>query len=296
MSIQITTSHYRGYRDAILTIHQQKQNRLLRVCRVETAQGERHAFDYVGTVEASDLTQRHGDTEYINTPHNRRWTSCTPARVADLIDKQDKLRAVADPSSAYMQTFVAALRRKAEKRIIDAATGTAVTGKDADGTAALPASQTIAVDYDDEGGTGDVGLTVGKLRRANEILMASEILGEDDNMPKYLITNARGIHDLLESTEVGSVDFAAVKNLQNGTVTSFMGFEFIRTEQLNLSSGDRMNLAIAQGAMGYAAHEELFTGMDQLPQKEYSVQIYARNDVGSVRIWDDGVVSILCNE
>ncbi len=81
---------------------------------------------------------------------------------ADLIDKQDQVRTLIDPTSSYAQAAAFALGRSMDDEIISAVSGNAFSGETGSTTVALPSAQKIT-----ESGTD--GLTLAKLRSAKEI-------------------------------------------------------------------------------------------------------------------------------
>jgi hypothetical protein len=94
----------------------------------------------------------------------KRWVFPTDYEWADLIDDQDKLRIIADPTSPYAINGAMALGRAMDDLIITAATATSLTGEDGTTSTAFPAAQTA--------GTTAGGLTVAKLREAMQLLIA----------------------------------------------------------------------------------------------------------------------------
>ena len=141
---------------------------------------------------------------------------------ADLIDKQDKVRTLIDPTSGYALAAAYALGRAQDDEIIAAATGTAYTGETGSTSTPLGASQAIT-----ESGTD--GLTLAKLRSAKELLDLGNV---DPSIPRFLVIGSRQLSDLLNVTSVTSSDFNSVKALVNGELDTFMGFKFITSNRV----------------------------------------------------------------
>ena len=95
----------------------------------ESVVGKHAFFDQVGVATAVKRTTRHGDTPQIDTPHSRRRVSLVDYEYADLIDNQDKIRTLIDPTSSYALAAAYALGRAQDDEIIAAASGTAFTGE-----------------------------------------------------------------------------------------------------------------------------------------------------------------------
>ena len=75
----------------------------------ESVNGEKAFFDQVGAASAVLRTSRHADTPLVETPHSRRMVTMADYEYADLIDDQDKVRLLADPTSTYSQAAAAAM-------------------------------------------------------------------------------------------------------------------------------------------------------------------------------------------
>ena len=86
MSAEITTALIKGFRANFEILSQQKKSRLRDSVREESLTGEDDYFDQIGAADGADITDRHGDTQYATTPHDRRKVSPIPWEWADLID------------------------------------------------------------------------------------------------------------------------------------------------------------------------------------------------------------------
>ena len=121
MSLQVETAYVNQYRANIGMMVQQKGSRLRGLVRVETQNAEFDFYDRIGPTEAVEITGRHQDTPLVSTPHDRRRVSLKDYDWADMIDRQDKLRMLMDPTSAYAVNAVYAMGRKMDDAIITAA-------------------------------------------------------------------------------------------------------------------------------------------------------------------------------
>ena len=130
-------------------LSQQKGSLLRGTVDTESIVGKNAFFDQVGVATAVKRTTRHGDTPQIDTPHSRRRVSLVDYEYADLIDNQDKIRTLIDPTSSYALAAAYALGRAQDDEIIAAASGTAFTGETGSTSTVLPSAQKIT-----ESGTG----------------------------------------------------------------------------------------------------------------------------------------------
>ena len=101
MSSQITTAFVQQYSNNVQMLSQQKGSLLRGTVDSESINGKNAFFDQVGTATAVKRVSRHSDTPQIDTPHSRRRVSMVDYEYADLIDNQDKIRTLIDPTSSY---------------------------------------------------------------------------------------------------------------------------------------------------------------------------------------------------
>ncbi len=294
MSIQITTAFIQQYRANVEHLVQQKGSRLRPLVRTETQNAEFDFYDRIGATSAQEVTGRHQDTPLINVPHDRRRVSLRDFDWADLIDRPDRIRMLIDPTSPYSQNAAYALGRKMDEVILDAAFGSVYTGKTGSSTVSFPASQQVAVDYVETGSAANSGLTIGKLRRAKQILDQNEV---DPTERRYIAMTAKQMTDLLRTTEVTSADFNTVRALVQGEINSFMGFEFVRTELVRTNaSSHRRCLAWCQSGLLLAVGQDIVTDIGPRRDKRNSTQVYVSASFGATRMEEEKVVEIICAE
>jgi hypothetical protein len=164
MSSEITTSFVEQYSSNVAMLAQQMGSRLRSAVDVETITGKNAFFDQVGVTAAIQRTSRHADTPQIDTPHARRRVSLADYEWADLIDDQDKVRMLIDPTSSYAKAAAAAMGRAMDDVIITALGGSADTGETGGTAVALPSGSKFATSDQSD------GLTVAKLIAAKKIL------------------------------------------------------------------------------------------------------------------------------
>lgn len=289
MSFQVTTAFVQQYSTNVQLLLQQRGSRLRDCVTVGSYTGKAaKAVEQIGEVTAQARISRHADTPLISTPHDARWVHPTDYEWADMIDDQDKLRMLIDPTSPYAMNGAYALGRAMDSLIITAALGTALTGEN--GSTSTPfdtSNQQIAV--------GAAGLTVAKLRTAKKKLMANEVDVEND--PLYCAVTAVQLDNLLGTTEVTSSDYNTVKALVSGSVDTFMGFKFIHTELLGLDgSGDRRCIAWAKSGMHLGIWNDITTKISERADKSYATQVYVKGTFGATRVEEGKVVEIICDE
>ena len=289
MSFQVTTAFVQQYSTNVQLLLQQRGSRLRDCVTVGSYTGKAAKMvEQIGAVTAQAKTSRHADTPLISTPHDARWVHPTDYDWADMIDDQDKLRMLIDPTSPYAMNGAYALGRAMDSLIITAALGAALTGENGSTSTAFDtANQQIVV--------GAAGLTVAKLRTAKKKLMANEVDVEND--PLYCAVTAVQLDNLLGTTEVTSSDYNTVKALVSGSVDTFMGFKFIHTELLGLDgSSDRRCIAWAKSGMHLGIWNDITTKISERADKSYATQVYVKGTFGATRVEEGKVVEIICDE
>ena len=286
MSTQITTAFVEQYSANVQLLSQQSGSLLRDKVRVESVVGKNAFFDQIGSVTATVRSSRHSDTPQADTPHSRRRVSLVDYEFADLIDDLDKVRMLADPTSSYAQAAAYAMGRAMDDAIMAAAAGTAYTGVAGGTSTSLPSGQKIL-----EAGTA--GLTIAKLRQAKKILDLGDV---DPSISRYIIVGPKQIDDLLGTTEVTSSDFNTVKALAMGDINSFLGFNFIVSNRLNLASSKRDCIAFAQDGLLLAVGKDVTARIDERSDKGYATQVYYSAAFGATRMEEAKVVQVQAYE
>ena len=286
MSFEITTAMVQQYNENVVLLQQQKPSRLRPCVREESVQGEYGFFDQIDQTAAQKRTSRHGDTPLISTPHVRRRVAPIAYDWADLIDNFDKPTLITDPTSKYALNAVAAMNRAIDDEIIACALATAYGGRDGTTTYSFPTS-THQIAH------GSKGLDLTKLLTAKEILDSYE---NDPDEPRFFILNAKQVTNLLNTTEIKSVDYNTVKALAAGQIDTFLGFKFIRTERLKKVSTTRSCLAWSQSSILLGIGTDIITRVSERADKNYATQVYVGMLIGATRMDEKGVVEIQATE
>lgn len=295
MSWDIDKALVQTYKRNIDVKFQQMGSRLRPYVRVESQNAEFDFFDRIGPVDAVEVTTRHGDTPLIQTPHDRRRVALRDFDWADLIDRKDKLRMLADPTSPYTVNAVYALGRKMDDILIEAAFGTAFTGKTGATQVTFPATQQIAVNFVESGTAANSNLTIGKLRRTRYLMDKAEAANEGE-ADLVCVVDPSQLQSLLRTTEATSADYTNVKALVNGNIDTFMGFKFIKSNRLPLATSTRSVLAFEKQGLLLSVADETQVDVGPRRDKRNSVQVYVCGSFGSARMWEEKVVRILCDE
>ena len=290
MSSEITTAFVQQYSANVQMLAQQMGSRLREAVDVETVTGKHAYFDQVGSTSAQIRSSRHADTPQIDTPHSRRRVSLADYEWADLIDDQDKVRMLIDPTSSYAKAAAAAMGRSMDDVIITALGGTAYTGETGSTSTALPSTQKFATSNQSD------GLTIAKLLDAKKKLDLKDV---DPSLKRYVVCGATQISDLLATTEVKNSDYNTVKALAMGQVDSFLGFKFIMSNRLNFdatNTDDRLVFAFTEDAVKLGIGKDITARISERDDKSYATQVYYCMSIGATRMEEEKVVQIPCDE
>ena len=298
MSFQVTEAFLMSYGSNVRLLAQQKASRLRGAVTVEpSVRGKRHYMDYVGSVSASKITNRHGDSPLNSTPHSRRAIDLAGYDTGDLIDDIDKVRILDDMASSYTQAHGAAMGRSIDDVIIECLFADARAGEEGGSTVTFPAGNQIAVNSWAYGtGSGNAGLTISKLIEAKVKLDGAEA-GVDPDEPRFIACSAKQIGNLLATTETTSSDYNNVKALVEGKIDKFMGFTFIRTERLAVDgSSYRRVAAWCKSAIGLAIGADIENQVTKRADKRFSWYAYFKMFIGASRLEETKLIEIKCLE
>lgn len=276
-------------------VMQQMGSRLRSTVMERTQEGKFDFFNRIGNTEAKEKTARNELIEYTPMEHDLRCVFTKYYYWSHLFDSEDAARVIVDPTSQYFTTAAAALGRKIDSTIINAALGTALTGENAETSIELPATQTIAVNYKGTGGA-NTNLTLDKLIKVRSILGKNEAYDENSGEELYFIYTQSQVDAMLGIEQAVNNDYTAQQNLRTGKPVSFMGFTFLRTQLLPVSGAVRSCIAYPKSAITLSMFGDLKTSVDVIPERHHARQLYAAIQPGAVRNWEEKVVEVLCDE
>lgn len=302
MSLLIPVAFVDQFKANILMLSQQKQS-LLRKCTMpETMTGDTMFIERLAKKDPQKRTTRHGATPVSDAAHDRRKLSIVDYEVpADLIDKQDRLKMLIDPQSAYAQNQVNGLNRAIDDEIIAALGGvvytghtgaTAVNNYDTGECRLVGGDGTVVAAGSNHSDTTETGLTIAKLLTCKQLLDDAEI---EEGRKRYFLCNPYNINQLLNTTEVKSADYNTVRALAQGQINAFMGFEFIMSTRLlsdGTDTGCKNCYAFAENAITFSSQEEPSISVSIRHDLSDCVQVYTTMSCGAVRNEGPAVIEI----
>lgn len=317
MSYQVNQAFVQQYSTNVMMLLQQQGSKLRNAVQSYKYMGKAASVaEQFGQVSPVRNQSRHSDTPLISTPQDKRWMFPNDYDWADLIDNQDKLRMLIDPTSSYAMAGAWAMGRAIDDEIISGFFNANLTGENGTSSTGLlsafnSGSQMVAATL---GASAATGLNIAKLRRAKRILM--EGLVDVDNDQLVAVISARQHDDLLNEAQAISLDYNSKPVLVDGKISSFMGFNFIVSERIPGASG--FNAAInpavptgssdgqyttgsrfmvpvfAKSGMALGVWNDITTTIDRRPDKRNSYQVYVTGTFGATRLEERRCVLINC--
>jgi hypothetical protein len=296
MLTQLPEHYQTDFSDNWEHLLQQKESRLEGRCRKATVKGKERTFSQLGKSKMRLITTRNGQTIPSDTAMAKRWVRPKGYDEVTFIDEFDSvaLGELPAPESEHVTSHAMAAKRTMDEVIIAGLEGTAYIGEDGTTPVDVPETQKVGVAYVLSGSAVNSGLTLAKLTRAKYILDANEV--EDEG--RYFVHSAKQLNDLLNNVvEVKSSDYNEVKALVDGKVNRFMGFDFVRTQLLTLSSVDvRTCIAYHRDGVVLGIGQEKKVKIDIRADLNHTIQIRTTLLIGAARLEEERVVLVYCDE
>ncbi len=291
----VSVAFTQQYSALVYKLSQQKGSKMQSRVRVETITNAKDAFfERLGNATVQKITTRHGDTPLNEQPHSRRKVTPADYNTATLLDTADRLKMLIDPRSPYAQQQAAALGRKKDDIIIEAALGDAGTGVDGLTLVSFK-DESISINGDGTPTTlGTLATAAGSGSVADisleKILLMMQIFNEEDvdpDIPKHWMVHPKSIEDMLNLEKLTSADYVTVKNLQQGGIETFHGFSWFWSNRITKDAASETayrSIAWAQDGLILAQAQEVMSRITERDDKNYSIQVYSEMSMGAVRM------------
>lgn len=290
MSYQIPTATIQSYSNLVMPLLQQKGSVLMnRLTRRNFTGKNAKVLEQTGKQTVHEITTRHADSVYNDTPHAARWLSPRSWAVHDMIDKEDKLKMLIDATPAYADSQVYAMGRKIDKLALDAAIGTAYVGENG--------TTTEAFDSDYQVSHGGTGLTFDKVRHALRLLAKAQVDMKADPLVGAIASEQ--YFDLLGMTQYSNADYNGSKPvLMDGGLIKWMGIDWVHVDDnlLPKSSTTRSCIVMAKSGICVGLWDDISTKVDVLPTKNHTTQISTYFTANATRLENGRVIEVQCTE
>lgn len=312
MSLNISTAFVQQYSTNVAMLLQQEGSRLRPFVTERAFVGKAASVvEQFGSVTAVRKQSRHSDTPLISTPQDKRWVYPTDYQWADLIDEEDKLRMIIDPSGPYTQAGKSAMGRVTDDEIISGffnSNNTGENGTTATGLLSAYGSGSQVVAATVGSGSTNSGLNVAKLRAVVKLAMAAEV--DLDTDPIYMAISATQHDNLLNEIQINSKEYNNQAVLVDGKVREFMGIKFIHSERI--PGAANFNTAINPNVTGYTKGatwlcpwwtrsglalgiwNDLKASVDRRPDKGNAWQVLLLQTIGATRLEEKRCGIVTC--
>lgn len=292
MPDNITVASVQQYKANVELLLQQQDSRLRMAVTEGSYVGKAASVvEQFGEAAAVKRTGRHTDTPLLDLAQDKRWVFPLDYEWASLIDSQDKLRMIIDPTSPYAAAGAAAMRRAIDDEILFAMFGTNFKGEN--GTTSESFDTTNYQVGVDVGGTAS-SLNVAKLQSAIQKLM---LANKGELMePVYGAISSYEHDALLKEVQVQNKDFGGSAVLVDGKVKRFMGVDFIITERLNISGGNRLIPVWLKSGMHLGIWQDMMTRVSERADKSHAWQVYLCLTLGATRTQAGKLIQVLADD
>ena len=286
MSYNIDKAEVQGYSASVDLIAQQQGTLLQHTVDVEPGLvGIRHTFQQLGVAVAKPPPGRHSDTPLDNVDHPNRVMDMVEREIGQLLDKGDNPKILINPSNKYTQAAGFALGvakdieilRAADATTTIGATGSLQTTTEAFSNTVTPATST--------------SLAVVDLIKMRHKLRQKFMIRP--GQPVYCVCSSHSITDLLQDSDVQTIDTNTYRALAGGEVTDFMGFTFITSEYVGGigTSAEKVYVYPKHGIkLGIGA--DITHEVAPNPEKRFAIQTFSHMYIGAVRMEANSVVTL----
>lgn len=275
MSETINQAFLTEFQDDVHLAYQQFGSKFRNCSRLKTGvKGETCRFQVYGEGVAEQKS-RNGDVPVMNNAHTYKDATMADWYGADYVDKLDELKVNIDERMACARSGAGALGRRIDKIFVTAA------------RLSLPSAQKVA--------HGAAGLTKGKILSAMQILNQNDV---PDDGERYAMVGPHQWNELLNLSEFKSADYTGdllpwTKGLE---AKRWLNTTWIMSNETYYDGSNyRYCLWWHRNAMGLGENSEIITTIDWVPTKA-AFLVDSMMSAGSVRIDDDGVVEIACDD
>lgn len=173
----------------------------------------------LGATQVQSINSRFQPVELSNPNHARRGAVIKSFYEAIGIDNDDQLKAIVDLQSGYAKSLAAAMMRKVDAVVAEAAIGSVLTGE----------NFTTSTSFSSDGGqsvTASSGLTYDILREVKRKLNAKGVgLNADEQL--YIACTDIQAETLFNEVEVISTDYNGGMAAQTGKLPEVLGFKIV---------------------------------------------------------------------
>lgn len=291
MPSTITVASVQQYKANVELLLQQEGSRLRGLVEQGSYVGKAASVvEQFGTATAQLKVSRHADTPLLALSQAKRWVFPLDYEWASLIDHEDKLRMIIDPTSPYARAGAASMHRAFDDEILGKMFGGNFVGENGTTADAWNTAYQVAASV---GGSAS-GLNVAKLQAGIRLLMtaaAGELME-----PVFGAIGAYEHDLLLKEMQIANRDYGNSAVLVDGKVKRFMGVDFTLTERLNVTGGNREVPIWVKSGVHFGVWNDLHAEVTQRADKSYATQVYLCATFGATRTQDGKIIKLICDD
>lgn len=265
--------------------------------------GKSYRFQKLNRFEATPITTRFGDTNPDEVPTEYRTVFASFFKAPKILDRREDLQLgrISSAIAPIIKLQQAAAARSLVSTIINGAIGNAYEGPNGNSPVALPGTQEVAVNY--TGSTpANTGLTYAKLLEVKRRFLRDNVGGQDveGNANITGLIGSKQWADLMNDDKFINFDYSTIKRSDTGLVKRFQDINLVVVEDsllpYNVGTDIRTCIFFDKESLPVGIAEQGFNRVEMLPTKNYDIQLYAEWGWGANRIYDEGVITVLCDE
>jgi len=278
---------------------------------------EDKAFDAIGKLGLTKKSSRNPQTPTRDITTERRWCETEPYHDSVLIDPDDDINRIVEPTSDIMTEYVYAINRQKDEIILAAIDGTVVSGRTAKGGETITwASQDGDVKYTGKNtgrtiswdcaiancNAADTGMTVEKAQLVREYFHYNHV---PDSVPIWGAISPRQGTNFLGQLEYVSGDYNNNKPLAVGQIIKgYHGINWIVSDLIEAGTSNDVDSDTNVVRCPFWTQGGLILGVkDMISSKvviesmlSFSKRIYVHMNMGAMRRDEDRVCYVECVE
>lgn len=244
--------------------------------------GDVFAYDGLGPVEAREVLGRVAPATFDDITHNRRKISRRRFVVNLPVDSSDVRGALLDANSEYAKACAAAMMRKRDSVIADAAFADVLTGRDFATTVTFANDGGLTVD-------ATAGLTYEKLLEIDENFIDNAVGFDPVNSKKFMTVTGAEHTDLMGEIELVSGDYTRQFAVEKGQLANALGYDLLKFPAnapypiLQISGAERFLIAATQKAFCVGVSKEMTIRVMERSDYIETTQVQVVMEIGAVR-------------
>lgn len=251
-------------------------------------------IELYGSTAAVKNLGRKADTPDIDSSVEPVWVTPTQLAWGRLMEKEDVIKAVMDPQSAFIKAGAAAMVRGQDEVLAAATFGARRIGADG-GTSSSWNGDTVAVGIGSSDDATATGFNVKKLIRGVRYLQSRQV--DIDTEQLFAKTNAQGMEELYRDITFINTDYRSKSVLEGKQVREIMGITIIPADgsaaEANYDGSTYTGALWCKSGMLWGDFSPLTTDIPLRPDKMQRPHPQAERWLGATRAEDYKVVKIL---